>query len=352
VSGVHEGRVTKPLLEVLAGKRQAIPPVWLMRQAGRYLPEYRKVRDQAGSFLELCFTPRLAAEVTLQPVRRFAFDAAILFSDILVVPHALGQAVSFETGEGPKLDPIIDAQGIAHLRDRIDDNVLSPVYETIARVRSVLPAGVTLLGFCGAPWTVATYMIAGRGSEDQRAARLFAYRDPVGFAQLMEILTTASADYLVRQFAAGVEAVQIFDTWAGILPPEEFLRWCAEPVERIVVELRRAVPQAKIIGFPRGAASSLVRYVDQVSVNAVGLDWTIDRSFAREQIQSRRPVQGNLDPLALVAGGSALDRAVDAVLAAFAHQPFIFNLGHGILPTTPIAHVDQMLARVRGGAAP
>ena len=352
MSGVHEGRVTKPLLEVLAGKRQAIPPVWLMRQAGRYLPEYRRVREQAGSFLELCFTPRLAAEVTLQPVRRFAFDAAILFSDILVVPYALGQAVSFETGEGPKLDPIIDAQGITHLRDRIDDNVLSPVYETIARVRSVLPAGVTLLGFCGAPWTVATYMIAGRGSEDQRAARLFAYRDPVGFAQLMEILITASADYLVRQFAAGVEAVQIFDTWAGILPSEEFLRWCAEPVERIVVEVRRAVPQAKIIGFPRGAASSLVRYVDQVSVNAVGLDWTIDRSFAREQIQSRRPVQGNLDPLALVAGGSALDRAVDAVLAAFAHQPFIFNLGHGILPATPIAHVDQMLARVRGGAAP
>jgi uroporphyrinogen decarboxylase len=248
--------------------------------------------------------------------------------------------------------PIIDAQGIAHLRDRIDDNVLSPVYETIARVRSVLPASVTLLGFCGAPWTVATYMIAGRGSEDQRGARLFAYRDPVGFAQLMEILITASADYLVHQFAAGVEAVQIFDTWAGILPPEEFLRWCTEPVERIVVEVRRAVPQAKIIGFPRGAASSLVRYVDQVSVNAVSLDWTIDRSFAREQIQSRRPVQGNLDPLALVAGGSALDRAVDAVLAAFAHQPFIFNLGHGILPTTPIAHVDQMLARVRGGAAP
>jgi uroporphyrinogen decarboxylase len=348
---VHKGRVTKPLLEVLAGKRQAIPPVWLMRQAGRYLPEYRRVREQAGSFLELCFTPRLAAEVTLQPVRRFAFDAAILFSDILVVPHSLGQAVSFETGEGPKLDPIIDAQGIAHLRDRIDDNVLSPVYETIARVRSGLPAGVTLLGFCGAPWTVATYMIAGRGSEDQRAARLFAYRDPVGFAQLMEILITASADYLVRQFAAGVDAVQIFDTWAGILPPEEFLRWCAEPVERIVVEVRRAVPQAKIIGFPRGAASSLVRYIDQVSVNAVGLDWTIDRSFAREQIQSRRPVQGNLDPLALVAGGSALDRAVDAVLAAFAHQPFIFNLGHGILPATPIAHVDQMLAKVRGGAA-
>jgi uroporphyrinogen decarboxylase len=348
---VQEGRVTKPLLEVLAGKRQAMPPVWLMRQAGRYLPEYRRVREQAGSFMELCFTPRLAAEVTLQPVRRFAFDAAILFSDILVVPHALGQAVSFETGEGPKLDPIIDAQGIAHLRDRIDDNALSPIYETIARVRSALPAGVTLLGFCGAPWTVATYMIAGRGSQDQRAARLFAYRDAVGFAQLMEMLIAASADYLVRQFAAGVDAVQIFDTWAGILPPEEFLRWCAEPVERIVVEVRRAVPQAGIIGFPRGAASSLVRYVDQVSVNAVGLDWTIDRSFAREQIQSRLPVQGNLDPLALVAGGSALDRAVDAVLAAFAEGPFIFNLGHGIQPETPIAHVDQMLARVRGGAA-
>jgi uroporphyrinogen decarboxylase len=344
------GRMTKPVVEVLQGRQQAIPPLWLMRQAGRYLPEYRRIREQAGSFLELCFTPRLAAEVTLQPVRRFAFDAAILFSDILVVPHALGQGVSFETGEGPKLDPIVDAHGIAQLHDSIDGETLAPVYETIGYVRDTLPENVALLGFCGAPWTVATYMIAGRGSEDQRPARLFAYRDPIGFAQLMDILVTASADYLVRQFAAGVDAVQIFDTWAGILPPEEFERWCVEPVQRIVVHVRRAVPRARIIGFPRGAASSLARYVDQVSVDAVSLDWTIDRGFARERIQSRLPVQGNLDPLALVAGGSALDRAVDAVLAAFADRPFIFNLGHGILPETPIAHVERMVARVRGGS--
>jgi len=320
-----------------------------MRQAGRYLPEYRSLRAQAGSFLDLCFTPHMAAEVTLQPVRRFGFDAAILFSDILVIPHALGQAVRFETGEGPRLDPVADGAGVARLRQGIDDQALAPIYETIERVKAALPDGVALLGFCGAPWTVATYMIAGRGGEEQKAARLFAYRDAAGFARLMDILVAASADYLVGQFAAGVDAVQIFDTWAGILPPDQFARWCVEPVAQIIAQVRRAVPDAKIIGFPRGAASSLVRYVEQVPVDAVGLDWMLDRDFARNQIQSRRPVQGNLDPLALVAGGAALDRAVDAVLKAFAARPFIFNLGHGILPETPIEHVERMLARVRGG---
>jgi uroporphyrinogen decarboxylase len=337
----------KPVLEVLEGKRQASPPIWLMRQAGRYLPEYRAIRSQVPTFLDLCFTPKLAAEVTLQPIRRFGFDAAILFSDILVVPHALGQTVSFETGEGPRLDSIADGQGLGILRERIDQHALAPVYETIDRVKRDLPAGVALLGFCGAPWTVATYMVAGRGTDDQRPARLFAYGDPEGFTRLINILVAASADYLVRQFAAGVDAVQIFDTWAGVLPPEEFRRWCVEPTQRIVNLVRRQVPNAKLIGFPRGAGTALSGYVKEVEVNAVGLDWGIDRAFAREHVQSRIPVQGNLDPLALIAGGSALDGAVDAVLEAFAGRPFIFNLGHGILPETPIVHVERMLARVR-----
>ena len=347
---MHQGR-GKPLLNVLAGERQAIPPVWLMRQAGRYLPEYRSLRAEAGSFLDLCFTPRLAAEVTLQPIRRFGFDAAILFSDILVIPHALGQGVRFESGEGPRLDPIGDAAGFARLRERVDANVLVPIYETIDRVKVALSPEVALLGFCGAPWTVATYMVAGRGGDEQKAARLLAYRDPASFGRLMDILVAASAEYLAAQFSAGVDAVQIFDTWAGVLAPDEFARWCVEPVARIVALVRRQVPGARIIGFPRGAGSSLGHYVDAVPVDAVGLDWMIDRDFARENIQSRRPVQGNLDPLALVAGGAALDRAVDAVLAAFAAKPLIFNLGHGILPETPIAHVERMLAKVRGGGA-
>jgi uroporphyrinogen decarboxylase len=320
----------------------------MMRQAGRYLPEYREVRQRAGSFLDLCFNPKLAAEVTLQPVRRFQFDAAILFSDILVIPHALGQAVSFEAGEGPRLDPLQGAAGLARLRTQIDQSALAPVYETIGLVKAALAPEIALIGFCGAPWTVATYMIAGRGTPDQAPARIFAYREPDTFAKLIDILVQASVDYLVRQFKAGVDLVQVFDTWAGVLPPEEFDRWCIAPMRRIVSSVRQEVPGAKIIGFPRGAGTGLLRYVEQVPVNAVGLDWMIDKIFAREQIQSRIPVQGNLDPLALLAGGPALDHAVDLILEAFAAQPFIFNLGHGILPETPIAHVEQMLKRVRG----
>lgn len=335
------------LLGVLSGQRSAIPPIWMMRQAGRYLPEYRKIRETVSGFLDLCFTPKLAAEVTLQPIRRFGFDAAILFSDILVIPHALGQTVRFSAGEGPLLAPTMSSKEISSLRERIDPMALAPVYETIRRVRAELSSDVALLGFCGAPWTVATYMVAGRGTPDQAPARLFAYREPAAFAALIDILVEASSDYLVEQFSAGVDAVQIFDTWAGVLGGQEFDRWCVEPARRIVANVRGRVPDAKIIGFPRGAGTSLQRYVDQVAVDAVGLDWMVDRKFAREQIQSRRPVQGNLDPLALLAGGAALDGAIDEVLAAFAAGPFIFNLGHGILPETPIAHVEQMLARVR-----
>jgi uroporphyrinogen decarboxylase len=339
---------TRPaILDVLAGRRTERPPVWMMRQAGRYLPEYRELREQAGSFLDLCFTPSLAAEVTLQPVRRFNLDAAILFSDILVVPHALGQKVSFAAGEGPQLEPVVSPDSVAKLSRRIDLGSLAPVFETIRLVRAGLPRNVALLGFCGAPWTVATYMVAGHGTPDQAPARLFAYGEPKKFAELVSILIDASVEYLAEQFAAGVDAVQLFDTWAGVLSPEEFARWCIAPARHIVEGLRQRVPGAKIIGFPRGAGASLVRYVDAVAVDAVGLDWTVDRAFAREEVQSRRPVQGNLDPLALLAGGAALDEGVDAVLAAFADGPFIFNLGHGILPETPIAHVERMLARVR-----
>ena len=343
-----ELQTRRMILDVLAGQRCVIPPVWMMRQAGRYLPEYRAVREKAGSFLDLCFTPELATEVTLQPIRRFNLDAAILFSDILVVPYALGQTVSFVTGEGPRLTPAIDGDNVAAFAKRLDLSALAPVFETIRRVKPTLPAHVALLGFCGAPWTVATYMVAGQGTPDQGPARLMAYRDQAEFARLIDALTDASIDYLVGQLKSGVDAVQVFDTWAGILPPEEFERWCVEPMRRIVAGVRSSVPGGKIIGFPRGAGASLLRYVERVEVDAVGLDWSIDRDFARREIQSRVAVQGNLDPIALLAGGEALDRAVDAVLAAFAEGPFIFNLGHGILPETPVAHVEQMLRRVRG----
>jgi len=341
----------KPLLHVLAGKRQAVPPVWLMRQAGRYLPEYRSIREKAGNFLDLCFDAKRAAEITLQPVRRFGFDAAILFSDILVVPHALGQHVSFEDGEGPRLDALKDASALNRLRREIDQTKLEPIYEAIERVKPDLPRGVALLGFCGAPWTLATYMVAGGGTIDQLPARQFAYRFSDAFAALIDLLVEASTHYLIRQFAAGVDAIQLFDTWAGILPADEFRKWCIEPCAKIVAAVRQEIPGAKIIGFPRGAATELGRYLDAVAIDAVGIDWTVELSFAREQIQSRRPIQGNLDPLALLIGGAALDRSIDAILEAFSGGPFIFNLGHGVLPDTPIAHVERLVARVRGATA-
>jgi uroporphyrinogen decarboxylase len=318
-----------------------------MRQAGRYLPEYRALREKAGDFLTLCFTPELAAEVTLQPVRRFGFDAAILFSDILVIPHALGQLVRFTAGEGPQLDPITDRQTLTRLKLELDHSVLAPVYEAIRQVKASLAPNVALLGFCGAPWTVASYMIAGQGTPDQQPARMFAYGDPEAFSGLIDKLVDASASYLIRQLQAGVDAVQIFDTWAGVLPAEELARWCIGPTQRIIAKVRSHVPGAKIIGFPRGIGAGLLRYVEDVPIDAVGLDWTADLAFVRDQIQWRVPVQGNLDPLALLAGGAALDRGVDNILEAFSERPFIFNLGHGILPQTPIAHVEQMLERVR-----
>ncbi len=340
----------KPLLRVLAGASEPIPPIWLMRQAGRYLPEYRAIRQKAQNFLDLCFDPKRAAEITLQPIRRFGFDAAILFSDILVVPHALGQRVSFEEGEGPQLDALKEPAALKSLRPEIDHKRLEPVYETITRVKQDLPSAVTMLGFCGAPWTVATYMVAGRGTTDQLPARLFAYQFPDAFSKLIDVLVEASAGYLIRQFAAGVDAVQIFDTWAGILPAGEFRKWCMEPTARIVAAVRKEIPGARIIGFPRGAGTELECYLDVVPVDAVGIDWTMELAFAR-RIQRRRPIQGNLDPLALLVGGAALDRSIDAILETFSQGPFVFNLGHGVLPETPIAHVERLIARVRSTSA-
>jgi uroporphyrinogen decarboxylase len=337
----------KPVIRVLNGEALRTPPIWLMRQAGRYLPEYRALRAKADGFLDFCYRPDLAAEATLQPIRRFGFDAAILFSDILVVPDALGQKVQFVEGEGPRLEALDDGKAIARLRARLDLRRLAPVFETIGRVGRELAPEVALLGFCGAPWTVATYMIAGRGSPDQAAARLFAYRDPEAFEDLVDLLVEASATYLSAQIEAGVDAVQIFDSWAGILAPDEFRRWAMDPVARIARQVRERHPGAKIIGFPRGAGTLYESYARHVGVDAVGLDWTVDPAIARQEIQPIKPVQGNLDPLALVAGGRALEKGIDSILAGLAGGPLIFNLGHGIVPETPLSHVEQMLTRVR-----
>src|SRR5476651_2825450 len=320
----------------------------MMRQAGRYLPEYREVRAKAGGFLDLCFNPEFAAEVTLQPIRRFNFDAAIIFSDILVIPYALGRSVRFEVGEGPRLDPLDTPEKVATLAARADFSKLEPVYEALRRVRAELDPTIALIGFCGAPWTVATYMVAGQGTPDQAPAKNLAARAPEAFQHIIDCLVDASVDYLARQLEAGADAVQIFDTWAGSLPPQDFERWCVQPTKRLIAKLRARRPSAKVIGFPRGAGKNIPRYVDETGVDAVSLESGIDRGFAREQIQSRVPVQGNVDSLLLRAGGGALDREVDDVLNAFSSGPFIFNLGHGILPDTPIAHVERMLKRVRG----
>jgi uroporphyrinogen decarboxylase len=335
-----------PLLRVLDGEAAGPPPVWLMRQAGRYLPEYREIRQRAGSFLDLCYTPELAAEVTLQPIRRFGFDAAILFSDILVIPDALGRQVRFVEGEGPRLDPLA-AEDVATLRAEGVTERLAPVFETVRRVRAGLDRDRALIGFCGAPWTVATYMIAGEGTADQAPARLMAYRDPAAMARLVDVLVEASAEYLVAQLRAGADAVQVFDSWAGSLDEEGFGRWCVAPVARLVGMVRAAVPGARIIGFPKGGGLGLERFVGETGVDAVGIDWTVPLGFARDRLQPHVAVQGNLDPLLLVAGGERLDAAVDRILDTLGPGRLIFNLGHGIGPETPVAHVERLLGRLR-----
>jgi uroporphyrinogen decarboxylase len=335
----------RAVMRVLAGETLASPPIWMMRQAGRYLPEYRATRAKAGSFLDLCYNPALAAEVTLQPIRRFGFDAAILFSDILVIPHALGRDLSFEEGRGPVMTPV-SAQDVARLDASGVVERLSPVMETVERLRGALPGETTLLGFCGAPWTVATYMIAGHGTPDQAPARSFAYREPAAFAALLDLLADVSADYLAAQLRAGADAVQIFDSWAGVLDDASFDAFCVAPVARLVRRLREAVPGARIIGFPRGAGARYRNYRAATGVDGLGLDWTVPFDLAG-QLQRECAVQGNLDPLRLVAGGKALSDGVAGILDRLAGGPLIFNLGHGITPDAPVAHVEEMVRQVR-----
>ncbi|AXV16885.1 uroporphyrinogen decarboxylase [Neorhizobium sp. SOG26] len=337
------------ILSVLEGKTVSPPPIWLMRQAGRYLPEYRETRAKAGGFLDLCYTPDFAVEVTLQPIRRYGFDAAILFSDILVIPDALKRNVRFVQGEGPQMDPI-DVSEILALKD---DGVLphlQPVLETVRRLRGALPQETTLLGFCGAPWTVATYMIAGHGTSDQAPARLFAYRHPEAFEKLLSFLAEVSAQYLIAQIDAGADAVQIFDSWAGVLGETEFDAFAAKPVARMIEIVRQARPGAKVIAFAKGAGLNLKTYRQKTRADAIGLDWSVPLSFAQE-LQKDGPVQGNLDPMRVVAGGKSLDDGVDAILQVLGQGPLIFNLGHGITPEADPDNVTRLIERVRGWKA-
>jgi uroporphyrinogen decarboxylase len=340
----------KKLIRVLNGEKVGPPPIWLMRQAGRYLPEYREMRAKAGSFWTMCNDPVMAAEVTLQPLRRFGFDAAIIFSDILTVPYALGREVTFTEGEGPSLLSITNVDDLE--RDpEIWRRKLTPAYETLKRVRGALGAETSLLGFAGAPWTLATYMAAGRGGDEQRAAKLWGYRDPESFGQLLDLLGECVASHLVAQIDAGADAVQIFDSWASGLPEAQFDQWVVAPTKKIIVKIRTIHPKAKIIGFPRAATlAGYERYANETGVDAISLDTSMPMSWAAKTLGGKRALQGNLDPIALVAGGNALRGGVDAILATTRDVPFIFNLGHGILPDTPIAHVEALIAHVRGGA--
>ena len=336
----------RKMLRVMNGETLEVPPIWLMRQAGRYLPEYRETRKTAGSFLDLCYTPEFAIEVTLQPIRRFGFDASILFSDILVIPDALGQKVDFVEGRGPVLEPV-DVAGISNLsKDRVLDH-LRPVFETVKGLRSQLPDETTLIGFCGAPWTVATYMIAGHGTTDQAPARLFALEQPQAFQDLIDLLVEASSQYLIEQIKSGADTVQIFDSWAGTLGGDQFEKWCIAPVRAIVDNVRAEFPDLKIIGFPKGSGLLYNSYREKTGVDVIGLDWAVPMSQAKE-LQKKGPVQGLLDPLRLIAGGSALDDGIDEIMETLGKGPLIFNLGHGITPQTPIAHVERLIEKVRG----
>ncbi|AEI38059.1 MAG: uroporphyrinogen decarboxylase [Zymomonas mobilis subsp. pomaceae] len=334
-----------PLLKVLHGQKQTKPPVWLMRQAGRYLPEYRALRQKKAGFLNLVEDSEAAAEVTLQPVRRFGFDAAILFSDILVIPYALGQNLTFVKGEGPKLTPPLVNHTLKTL-ERAPQH-LKAIYATVRRVADVLAPETTFLGFCGSPWTVATYMVAGEGSRDQAVTREMAYRDPQAFSEIIDAIIDSSVDYLNGQIEAGVDAVQLFDSWAGPLSPQQFERWVIAPTAKLISRLREKQPHIPIIGFPKGAGSRIKAYVCDTQVNAIGLDETVDPLWAHQYLPSDLPIQGNLDPLALLVGGDALDQAIKTILDAFSERPHIFNLGHGILPQTPLNHVSRLLEILR-----
>jgi uroporphyrinogen decarboxylase len=337
---------------VLGGTRVFPPPVWLMRQAGRYLPEYRAVREQCADFLDLCARPDLAAEVTMQPISRFDLDAAIVFADILLVPHALGLEVCFVDGEGPRVEVVSSGAAVARLNREGAARRLAPVGETIARVRQELSGDKSLIGFCGGPWTVATYMAEGAASSDQLAARLWAYRDPSGFGALIGLLSEVSADYLIAQVRAGADVLKIFDSWAGVLPDAEFDRWVVDPTRRVVEQVRTACPGIRIIGFARGAGARAGRYLAATGIDALALDQAAHVAAIRDHLGNGHALQGNIDPLALLAGGRALDEAVDGCLAAFAGLPHICNLGHGVHKDTPPEHVGRLVRRVRAAVEP
>ncbi len=334
------------LLDTLRGKNLRPRPTWLMRQAGRYLPEYRALRAEKGGFLALVYDSEAAAEITIQPIRRYGMDGAILFSDILIVPYAMGQDLEFLVGEGPRLSPRLVDTALSSLS--AVPQRLSPIYDTVKLVRSQLPADKTMLGFAGSPWTVATYMVAGEGSRDQHDTRSMAYRDPAAFQAIIDAITAVTIEYLAGQITAGAEAVQLFDSWSGSLAPSEFERWVIAPNAAIVSAIRARFPVVPIIGFPKGAGEKLPVYARETGVDALGLDETIDPHWAHANLPAGLPVQGNLDPLLLIAGGEELERQTLRVLEAFADRPHVFNLGHGIGQTTPLEHVGQLLSLVRG----
>jgi len=334
-------------LDVLSDATPSRRPIWMMRQAGRYLPEYRAVREKAGSFLHLCGDPKLACEVTVQPIRRFDLDAAIIFADILLVPKALGQRLDFQEGEGPVLEPVTDAKGVAALSEGGALEDLEPVLEALQLVSKVLPGHVSLIGFCGAPWTVATYMVAGRTTPDQRPAREAAYRAEPWFEELIAMLVRSSVDYLVAQVKAGAQVLQIFDTWAGVLGEAQYERWCIGPTREIVHAVRRLCPGVPIIGFPRGSGLRYEWFVRETGVDAVSVDWSVPVHWARDRLQPLCAVQGNLDPVVLATGGAALQSETSGILETFDRDRHVFNLGHGILPDTPIAHVETLIGMVR-----
>ena len=338
---------TKPLLRALSGETLSMPPWWLMRQAGRYLPEYRQIRAKARDFVELCLNPALAAELTLQPIRRYGMDGAVLFSDILMLPHALGQKLAYHEGLGPVLEPIEDHGGIARLDLDRAISRLEPVLETVQRVSEALGPRTALIGFAGSPWTVATYMVEGGSSKDFRRVKSWAYRDPQGFGALIEVLIEGTIEHLAGQIEAGAELVQLFDSWAGILPEAEFTRWVIEPTRQIVTALKRRFPDCPVIGFPRGAGLLYERYVTESGVDAIGLDAAVPASYARDRLQRLVPIQGNLDPVLLHLGGAALEKAVRELRRALGGGPYVFNLGHGVLPDTPpenVATLARLLA--------
>jgi uroporphyrinogen decarboxylase len=338
----------KPLLAVLQGERRDPAPMWMMRQAGRYLPEYRQLREEKGSFLNLVYDAEAAAEITLQPLKRFPeLDAAILFSDILIVPFAIGQNLSFITGEGPRLTPPLAEGALEQLAAY--PSRLEPIYETVRTVKAELEPDKTLIGFAGSPWTVATYMVAGQGSREQAEARRMAYADPARFGAIVARIEEVTLDYLSGQAEAGAEVLQLFDSWAGSLSPAQFEQWVIAPTERLVAALKKKHPKVPVIGFPKGAGGKLRAYARETGVSAIGLDETVDPLWAAKELPPKLPLQGNLDPLALIAGGEALETAVRRILDALADRPHIFNLGHGILQDTPVAHVEQLIALVKGG---